>query len=304
MTISKHQSAILALIIANIIWGAASPIFKWSLENVPLYQLAFLRFFLPAVFFFIINPQKTIIAVKDIPLFILLGLIMFLHITFYFWGLKFAPSINAPIIASSGPILLILLSMRFLHEHPKHKIIFGTLLSLIGVLIITLRPFLEQNRVASEVLGNTFIIAATILVVVHALLAKRILTRYPAMTVTWWYFLIAGILFAPFFMHEATTVGLLPSLDIRGIVGITFGVLFASILAHSFYIWGIGKIAASEIGIFSYIDPVAAIIIAVPLLGETVTVPFLIGSALVFLGIFIAESRIHWHPLHRLKGNR
>jgi drug/metabolite transporter (DMT)-like permease len=45
----KRKLAIIALIISNTIWGAASPIFKWSLQNVHPFTLAYLRFAL-AVF--------------------------------------------------------------------------------------------------------------------------------------------------------------------------------------------------------------------------------------------------------------
>ncbi|MBU3979441.1 DMT family transporter, partial [Patescibacteria group bacterium] len=59
-------------------------------------------------------------------------------------------------------------------------------------------------------------------------------------------------------------------------------------------------ISASEVAVFSYTDPIIAIVIAKPLLGETITNTFLIGSLLVFFGIFISENRIHYHPIHLL----
>ena len=33
---SKAKLAIIALIVANLIWGAASPIFKWSLVSIEI----------------------------------------------------------------------------------------------------------------------------------------------------------------------------------------------------------------------------------------------------------------------------
>ncbi|MBI3559214.1 EamA family transporter, partial [Candidatus Gottesmanbacteria bacterium] len=44
----KINYPILALIIANIIWGATSPIIKFSLANIPPMSLAFIRFLLAA----------------------------------------------------------------------------------------------------------------------------------------------------------------------------------------------------------------------------------------------------------------
>lgn len=301
MPSKSHNKAILALIIANIIWGAASPIFKWTLYNVPLFTFAFLRFFFGS---FLLLPFALAggIAIKrkDFPLIILISITIFLHITFYFLGLKYAPSINAPIIASSGPILMIILSIRLLHEHPRHKVITGTILSLLGVLVIIFRSCMEIANGSAEIMGNLFTVLATISAIIHVVLCKKILHKYSALLVTWWYFFLMSIGFIPFMIYEIKTVGFLPNLNIAGMVGILFGIVFASFIGHALYIWGISKIKAAEIGIFSYIDPVAAIIIAIPLLGEKITFSYLLGSLLVFLGIFIAEGRLHYHPIHKL----
>jgi drug/metabolite transporter (DMT)-like permease len=65
--------------------------------------------------------------------------------------------------------------------------------------------------------------------------------------------------------------------------------------------YGISKIDAQEVGIFSYIDPIVAVLIAVPLLSEYPTPLFFVGSLFVFTGIFLAEKRLHWHPFHRIR---
>jgi len=44
-----------------------------------------------------------------------------------------------------------------------------------------------------------------------------------------------------------------------------------------------------------------AVILAAPLVNEHPDMFFYIGSVLVFGGILIAEGRIHYHPLHRIK---
>ena len=91
------------------------------------------------------------------------------------------------------------------------------------------------------------------------------------------------------------------ALNINGWMGIIFGVFFSSALAYGLYMYGISKISAQEVGIFSYIDPVIAVILAIPLLGEYPTPIFFVGSLCIFLGIILAEGRLHWHPLHKLK---
>ena len=55
-------------------------------------------------------------------------------------------------------------------------------------------------------------------------------------------------------------------LDSRGWVGIIFGVVFSSAIAYTLYNYGISKLEAQEVGIFTYIDPVIAVLLAIPLL--------------------------------------
>ncbi|PIX68551.1 hypothetical protein COZ40_02690, partial [Candidatus Roizmanbacteria bacterium CG_4_10_14_3_um_filter_39_13] len=45
------MNPIVALIIANIIWGAACPIFKFALVNIPPFTIAFIRFFFAGIIF-------------------------------------------------------------------------------------------------------------------------------------------------------------------------------------------------------------------------------------------------------------
>jgi drug/metabolite transporter (DMT)-like permease len=86
-----------------------------------------------------------------------------------------------------------------------------------------------------------------------------------------------------------------------GWMGIVFGVVLSSAVAYGLFIYGIAKLEAQEVGIFTYIDPIVAVLLAIPLLHEYPTPPFFIGSLFVFVGIFIAEKRIHWHPLYKIK---
>lgn len=124
--------------------------------------------------------------------------------------------------------------------------------------------------------------------------------NYKVATIAFWTFLITTLGFMPMFFSEIQSVGFLPIINSQVIGGVVFGTLFSSALAYFLQMWAMKKISVEEAGLFTYIDPVAAILIAVPLLGEVPTVHFFVGSILVFLGIFIAEGRVHWHPLHRL----
>lgn len=300
---SKVKLAILSLIVANIIWGAAFPIYKLVLTQVPPFTFVFLRFFLGSIILLPFVYKSLRIRTGDILTLVLLSLAgITLTISFLNFGLKLSSSINAPIIISSAPIFLIIGSFMFLKEKLNSKIIFGTIVSFLGVLVIVLMPALEKGLDGS-IRGNLFLVFAALFSVAHALFLKKIISKYNPLTIAFWSFLIGSLPLIPFVLNEYNQINWATTLDIKIILGIAFSIIFATIIAHSILAYGIKYIKASEIGIFSYVDPIAAILVAVPLLNEKITTPYLIGAFLVFMGIFIAEGRLHYHPLHRLFKN-
>lgn len=301
MNLSRHQQAILALIIANMIWGAASPIFKWALTDIQPFTLAFLRFFVASFIFIPFVWRDLKIKREDISNLLILSFTgITFNISFFFLGLRLAPSINAPIIATSGPIFLLIGSFFILRERLKKKVITGTIIGLVGVLLIILRPLIE-NGFDSAILGNFFFVLATFGGVLHTIYTKKIAANYKAMTITFWSFLIGATTFLPLFFLEIKDTGFLLDLGAPGIVGLLFGIFLSSSAAYYLYHLAIKQLLAHEIGVFTYLDPIIAILIAIPLLGEIPTLTFLLGSILVFVGILVAEGRLPYHPIQQWK---
>src|SRR5204863_106795 len=132
---------VLALIIANVIWGAAPPIFKYALTNIPPFTLAFLRFFFALFIFlpFIWKYDFRQLNVRDY-LFIFLGTACTttVNIAFFFLGLERAPSINMSIITLSSPLFIFLFAVLFLREKFHWKVMSGMVVACMGVTLIVL----------------------------------------------------------------------------------------------------------------------------------------------------------------------
>ena len=298
------MNPILALIIANIIWGAASPIFKFALTNIPSFLLAFIRFSFAALLFYpFINKKKIESLSKSdwIKIFVGGAIGIFINITFFFLGVRRTESINVPVIASSSPLFIFLFSVLFLKEKPKIRTLVGMIVSFFGVLVIVLAPLFIAGKALGigEVEGNVLIIIATLGAVVQTLALKEVSEKVDFYTLTFLVFILASLLFLPGAVIDLRSWSF-SQLNLSGWIGIVFGVLFSSFLAYALFLYGLSKISAQDTGIFTYIDPVAAIAVAYPLLGEEPDMYFLIGSLLIFGGIWVAENRLHWHPLSRL----
>lgn len=297
----KINYPVLALILANIIWGATSPIIKHSLENIPPFSLAFVRFLIASLILFpLVHTKINYPDLKNKWLWVYALFGITLNISFFFASLARTTAINATIIASTGPVMVLIGSALFLREKFKLNVTLGVITALIGTIVIIFQPILEQGF-DGAITGNLFMLLATLGAVISTIAGRKFLTQKNALGATFWSCLIGCLTFLPFMLFEYLgNPYWISQLDIRGIVGIIYGGVFASTIAYTVYNWALAKLPAFKTSVFTYIDPVVAVLIAIPLLGEKITLPFIIGSVLIFTGILIAEHRIHWHPLHKI----
>ncbi len=303
-SLNTVQKAFLAFIVANIIWGAAAPIFKLALQNIPPFSLAFWRFFLGSLILLAMLRKKAYISLKSktdttiLVWYALLGITI--NILFFFWGLQRTYAINSPVISSSAPILTMLFALLFLHERFVLRKFLGMVLGTIGILTIILEPLLEKG-VDGSITGNVFLVIATVAAVGQTITGKKIVEKYDPVALTFWSFVIGSASFLPLAIYDVVKTPLLyQMLDWRGVFGIAYGAIFSSTVGYTLFAWALARVSATDSSMFTYIDPVAGTILSYFLLHEPITAPFLAGSVFIFGGILVAEGRLHYHPIHRL----
>jgi len=300
MKLNRTQLAILALILTNIIWGATTPIFKWALQDIQPFTFGFFRFLISSLILLPFTYKHLRIKVQDVYTLIFLSIIgLALRVTYSYFGLMLAPSINDLIISSTAPAFIIIGAVMLFHEKPEKRVIKGTLLSFFGILVIILNPILQKGF-DSTLIGNVFLLVSMALYVTYTLMLKELAPKYNPLTLLFWTFFISSIALLPFAGVEMIHNSLSGALNDKGLLVIGFSVIFPTLLAYSLNLYGIKYIKASQVGIFSYVDPFVGIAVASPLLGEHISPVFFAGAFLVFTGIYIAEKRVHYHPVHLL----
>lgn len=297
----RINSAILALVIANVIWGAAAPIYKYVMANGTLdpMTLAFTRFFIASLLLLPFVAKDLKIQKRDLLYIFLIGFTIAIHIGLLNIALVYTSSINAPIIGSAAPLFLVPISFLVLKEAFSIRKIIGCIIGFIGVLLILLLPVIEHGFDKS-LGGNLLLVASTFTAVAHTVLTKEVIERYKPMVLVWWSFLIASIVFAPF-MFANNPPFLEKGFLAVDMFGIVYSAVFASVICYILYYFALKRLDASDVGMFTYLDPVVTVFVAIPLLGEIPNLEYFIGTFLVFLGIYVAEQRIHYHPINLIK---
>lgn len=301
---TPRNLAILSLVLATIIWGAAAPIFKWALFNIPPFTLGFLRFSFAAFLLLPFCFRLLKVQGKDWGEIILAGILgVFLNVAFFFLGIQRTLAINASVITMFVPILTLFAAAIFLKENLTKKLVWAAVLSTLGVVFILLEPIIKGG-LDIQLLGDFLLILAGLSWVGYEVLSKKLFRHYSPLAITFYSFLIGGFAFLPFAIREYyVDPSWILQIDVRGVTGIFYGIFFSSLLGYFAWQWGLSKIPASEAGFFIHLNPVANILVAVPLLGEKVTPPFLFGALLVGLGVYLAEHKRLTHPLHKIDKN-
>jgi len=299
---SARILALSALLLSAFIWGANTPIMKWSLGTVPLFSLAFLRFYLATLILFPFVLKSLKVQRKDYLKIILAALCgITFNVSFFFLGLKLTFAINAALIIATIPIFTIAAAQVFLKEKISGQLIIAVLIATFGLIAIVGPPVIKFGL--AHFFGGFFLILASLFWVGYEILSKELFKKYPPQTVTFYSFLIGSLTFVPLFLWELSASPWLSNLKIQGLTGIIYGAIFSSTIAYLSWQYGLSKIAASEASFFFYLDPISGVIISVLLLKEKITPSFIFGGLLIILAVIMAEAKRRQHPLHKKFSN-
>jgi drug/metabolite transporter (DMT)-like permease len=295
----KANPAFILLITATIIWGATAPIMKLTLTEVPIFSLGFIRQIIAAIIFLPFAFKDLKIEKADIkPLVTATLLGTNINLILFFAGLKLTQAINASILISAVPIFTLLAAHLYLKEKLTTKLVISSITALLGALIIIGMPIFSSDF--KSVIGSLLLIASTLSFVAYEIIAKKLLRKYSASKMTFYTFVIAAIIFLPNFVWELATNPSWPTkVDLSGILGLLYGIVFASALASYFWQKGLSLLPAGEAALFFYINPISGIIVSMLILGEKVTTSFTVGSILIIIGVYLAEHHRKNHILHK-----
>jgi drug/metabolite transporter (DMT)-like permease len=308
---------IIALVIAHAIWGANFVVAKITLQEFPVYTLAFLRFALASLmlapFFWAENTKhlppgkKFKIDKKHLPILVGIGVFMVtLNITFFFMGIERTTATTASTLTLVIPMISVLFGWWFLKEKIFTVNLLGLALGLAGAVTIIGLPQLFIGNVPTEALmGNLFIFFASLSFVIGALLSRKMLKIYPSMIITAVAFLVGVVTFFPMAIYEYLADPSWPyKVTVLGILGLLYMTLLASISAYFLFEWGLAKTSLIGADLFQYSEPFIATSLAIAILGERISFSYVVGSALIALGVYWGtlgkEAHHRHHKPHRV----
>lgn len=286
------------LLCVAVIWGAAGPVIKFTLGGIrPLPFLAY-RFTISAFFalaFFALKGLKLPKLKENLVPTLIYGLLAFsIALGALFTGLEKSSVLDLALIATVGPLVIAAGGAIFFKDHITKREKIGISIVILGATINSLYPLLTGNSNA-RLSGNLFIILFLLADSASALYAKRMVQKnIPPETLTNIGFIVGAATLIPFsfITHGSSSViNSIVTLPFKYHLGVWYMALLSGSLAYFLYVRGQKSIEVSEAALFYYLQPIFSVPLAVFWLGEQITLPFIIGAALISTGVIIAEFK-------------
>jgi len=295
---SARKRAYLELLGVAVIWGAASPIIKYTLGGFSPAVFLTYRFFISAViavFFFLFTKTKLPRDRKTLVFLILTGfLLTTVDLGLLFLGTDKTSAVDSSLISSMAPITTAIAGVFFLKERITKREGWGLLIALTGTFITVASPIINGHKDFAGLEGNLLVFAHIMVGAAAAVLVKKIMRRGvdPAAS-TNLAFIVGFITILPFSISQlvSTNMQVITAVPFSYHLGVVYMAVLSGTIAYILWHRAEKTIEIGEVGIFAYLYPIFGVPLSVLWLKENVDTPFLIGSAVIIIGVILAEYK-------------
>ena len=209
-------------------------------------------------------------------------------------AMLFTTATNTSLIVCSCPLFAMLL-FAIVYRHSEHisKLqALGSVVACMGMAIVVLNGHFVLHL---SPLGDMLAFAACLCWAVYSLLIKRATDRYSSLFITRKVFFYGLLTIIPYYIlrpSETTLFTIHYSLfTLPVVLNLLFLGVVASMVCYLLWNWVIGKLGAVVATNWVYFNPITTICFAWWLLDEKITLWFLLGSALILTGMYLADKK-------------
>lgn len=206
--------------------------------------------------------------------------------TLAYSGLQYTQALNAFLIQSLMPVVIVLLSFLIFGERIQAKQALGIAISFCGAAIIIARGDLEQLLSLELNRGDGLVLGAIVCYAGYSVFLRKRPRVHPLafIGVTFW---LGTLILFPFYLWETFTVRALQPQPATFLV-VGYVALFPSIVSYLCFNRGVELIGANRAGLFLHLMPVFGSLMAIAFLGERLMWYHGSGIGLIATGIYLA----------------
>ncbi|MCB2408250.1 DMT family transporter [Hymenobacter lucidus] len=285
-----------ALFIVAVIYAAN---YSLSKDVMPHYMGPFgivtLRILGAALFFALVSrlvaPKDRIRGRADNIRAILCGIIgIGGNQLLFFSGLNFTSPINASLLQTIAPIVVVVASAVLLGEKITLLRVLGIVLGGIGAATVILSRTAGNIVYPNATLGNIFILLNATAFGVYLVLVTPLMRKYHPFTVLARIFLVGAFVAVPFGWRGVLAADY-SSFPLYIWAEIVYMIVCLTILAYLLNNWALKYASPALLGVYIYLQPILAVLIAVSLGKDHFTGARALQAALIFGGVFLVSRK-------------
>ena len=294
--VKQNFRAHISMLAATILFGANYWIAKGLMPDhlLPL-QIIFLRvagtLLIASLIQFSIKELRSLkIDRADFPRLILSSLLgISINQMMFFTGLNHTTPVDAAIINSANPIMVLLFSSWILKEKIGTSRLGGILLGAAGALILILfgNPLPTKT---GHFNGNMFILVNTAAWSLYLAISNPLMVKYNPFIMMKWMFLIGFIGIFPFSIRQALLIDF-ASFDSYTWFSILYVIIGTTFMAYFFITYSLKRLSSAVVAYYTYLQPVLVAAIGIIIFAGTISWIKIISGLLVFVGIYFVTKR-------------
>lgn len=220
----------------------------------------------------------------DFVLLIVLGIIgVFLNQWSFFAGLETADPTTAALILATTPILTGFLAAIFLKEKITLRMVFGSLIAIIGIFYVVTDGSLASVQMDK---GLIWIVITMVTFALMIIMTRQLSQRLDPFTITLYSNIIGLIVSFPFAIFVDKPIRMSMDLSAWGLL------IGTAVVVHGIatLIWNnhIRNVDASKASILSNLEPFVAMVVGFILLAKPITGIELLGSVFIVAGVLLS----------------
>ena len=287
---SGEKKGIIAAITAYIIFGLSYLFSKMALAITDPIMLLFARFTLTFILLNLLVATRLLklnLKGKKLAGPILLGILQpVLYFVLENYGIKYTTTSFTGMIAAISPVFTAIMGAIFLRERPNAKQWLGIIISIAGVMMVSVKSTGGENTV----LGCICLLAAYFLGSFYSLLVRRLTKEFTPFEVTYIMFTVGFVFFGgmAFVQNGANTLPIMGHALAQPeyIISVLFLGGLSSVVAYLLANYSLSKLPVAQSTIFSSITTIVSVLAGVIVMGDKFTVINLISFILILVGVW------------------
>ncbi len=208
---------------------------------------------------------------------------------FFFEGLNLSTPINASIIMTVNPIIVIIISFFVLKESFGIKKIFGVCLGLLGAGLLILNKG-EVDLSNNLRTGNILVFINASSYAFYLVIVKPLMAKYNPITILTYVFGFGMLFVFPFGYNELSNINwnTMPQTIFLQVVFVVFCTTF---LAYLFNAFALKNLTPTTVSTYIYLQPVLASSFAIFWGADKINSEKVVAALIIFIGVYLVSQQ-------------